>query len=202
MSVEMFRRWHKPLRWLFHMYAHSDSTMQVQETSFEDQKESGVTLGPKEWQVLCRDFDIVPELGTMAKAGNCFTMGNISLAHEGDAQQCNFEEFNAIMRRLVDYIPLFLELPSYNSRVAAVLGYMRKKACEYDRTPGRGDLKNRRMGDIKVWRSDYVDMVNYEYCIPAHLGYSLSLMHCLEIVDSLILKVFGKHVVTYAPNPW
>ena len=49
----MFRRWHKPLRWLFHMYAHSDSTMEVQETSFEDQKESGVTLGPKEWQVLC-----------------------------------------------------------------------------------------------------------------------------------------------------
>lgn len=201
-AVEMFRRWHKPLRWLFHMYAHADATTEVKETSFEEQQEAGVTMGPREWQILCRDFDIVPELGTMDKSGKCFVKGNIALNHEGDKQECSFEEFNSIMRRLVEYIPLFNKLPSYNSRVAAVMGYMRKKACVYDKTDGRGDLKNRRMGDLRVWQSDYVDMVNYEYEVPAHLGYSLSLMHVLEIVDGLILKIFNKHILTYAPNSW
>ena len=202
-AVEMFRRWHKPMRWLFHMYAHSDNSTEVQETSFQDQKESAVTLGPKEWQILCRDFDIIPELGDMAKAGKCFVRGNVSLKTAGDNNQCTFEEFNSILRRLVEYLPLFNELPSYNARVAAVMGYMRRKACDYDKTEGRGDLKNRRMGDLRVWQSDYVDMIKYEYEIPKHLGYSLSLIHVLEIIDETIMvKVFNKHFLTFAPNAW
>jgi hypothetical protein len=56
-----------------------------QEDNFEDQREAGITLGPREWQILCRDFDIVPRLGEMAKAGKCFVRGNISVKHEGDS---------------------------------------------------------------------------------------------------------------------
>lgn len=82
------------------------------------------------------------------------------------------------------------------------MGYLRQHACSYDKSKARGDLKNRRMGDMKVWKSDYVDMVTYDYCVPAHLGYSLSLMHCLEIVDELVLSIFGQHILTFAPNPW
>ena len=85
-AVEMFRRWHKPMRWLFHMYAHSDSSLIVQEDSFEEQQESGITLGPREWQILCRDFDVVPELGEMAKAGKCFVRGNISVVRVDGAR--------------------------------------------------------------------------------------------------------------------
>ena len=57
-------------------------------------------MGPREWQILCREFDIVPELGNMDKSGKCFVKGNIALGHEGDKQECSFEEFNSIMRRL------------------------------------------------------------------------------------------------------
>jgi hypothetical protein len=85
-AVEMFRRWHKPMRWLFHMYAHSDSSLKVQEDSFEEQQEAGITLGPREWQILCRDFDVVPELGEMAKAGKCFVRGNISVVRVDGAR--------------------------------------------------------------------------------------------------------------------
>ena len=164
----MFRRWHKPLRWLFHMYAHSDSSTNVKEESFEEQSEAGITMGPREWQILCRDFDVVPELGEMAKAGKCFVRGNISVKHEGDSQQCSFEEFNSILRRLIEYIPLLNELPSYNARVAGIMGYLRQKACDYDKSNRRGDLKNRRMGDLKVWKSDYVDMVTVRKQTSGH----------------------------------
>ena len=97
---------------------------------------------------------------------------------------------------------MLMELPSYNARVACIMGHLRRHACNYDKSEARGDLKNRRMGDMKVWKSDYVDMVTYDYCVPAHLGYSLSLMHCLEIVDEMVLSIFGQHILTFAPNPW
>jgi hypothetical protein len=201
-AVEMFRRWHKPMRWLFHMYAHSDSTLRVQEKSFEEQKESGVTLGPREWQILCRDFDLVPFQSSMDAAGKCFVRGNISVKHEGDSNNASFEEFNAILRRFIEQTKRYSQLPSYSSRVAALMGYLRRMARDFDATDQRGTLKNRRMGDIRVWKSDYVDMTEYQYKVPAHLGYSLSLMHVLELVDELILKIFSKHILTFAPGAW
>merc|ERR1711871_1698614 len=201
-SVEMFRRWHKPMRWLFHMYAHSDASLTVKENTFEEQKESAITIGPREWQIMCHDFDLVPEISKMSDADKCFVKGNISLKHQGDTNECNFEEFNSIMRRFIEITPLYRELPSYSSRIAAVMGYMRRKARDFDATDERGTMKNRRMGDKDVWMSDYVDMVEYDYRVPAHLGYSLSLMHVLEIVDGLIYKVFNQHFLSFTPCAW
>lgn len=201
-SVEMFRRWHKPMRWLFHMYAHSDASLRVKENTFAEQKESAVTMGPREWQIMCHDFDLVPEITSMADAGKCFVKGNISLKHEGDSNECSFEEFNSIMRRFIEITQLYRELPSYSARIAAVMGYMRRQAREFDATPDRGTMKNRRMGDRDVWQSDYVDMVEYDYRVPAHLGYSLSLMHVLEIVDGMICKIFDRHILSFTPGAW
>jgi hypothetical protein len=201
-SVEMFRRWHKPMRWLFHMYAHSDASLRVKENTFEEQKESAVTMGPREWQIMCHDFDLVPEITSMADAGKSFVKGNISVKHEGDSNECSFEEFNSIMRRFIEITPLYRELPSYAARIAAVMGYMRRQAREFDATPERGTMKNRRMGDRDVWQSDYVDMVEYDYRVPAHLGYSLSLMHVLEIVDGMICKIFDRHILSFTPGAW
>ena len=75
----MMDNWKKPLEYLYYMYAHADCGMLVKEESFYEQKMAGLQIGIREWQILCRDFNVTPCMGTVKENSNHYHSANISL---------------------------------------------------------------------------------------------------------------------------
>ena len=83
-AIALFKRWNKPLRWIFKMYAHADTSMNVREDTFADQQFASINIGPREWQIMVRDFRIVPDLESMQIANWSYRMANVSMRTDGE----------------------------------------------------------------------------------------------------------------------
>ena len=58
--------------------------LRINNKGFYEQKMSGLQIGIREWQILCRDFLITPCMGTVKENSNHYHGTNISMKTEGD----------------------------------------------------------------------------------------------------------------------
>jgi len=200
-SVIMMETWTKPLKWLYYMYAHADCGMLVKEETFYEQKMSGLQIGIREWQILCRDFLITPCMGTVKENSNHYHSANISMKTEGDKLAMEFDEFCCAFRHIAREAPCLQEIPSEEERILAMMSFMRRQACIVDKNE-RGTLKNRRMGDRRHWTSKVIPMIEWRRTIPAHFGFTPQSVMVMEILDDLVFDTFGVHTLPNVPVPW
>ena len=200
-AVDMLVDWKKPLKWLYYMYAHADCGMLVKELTFEDQKLGGEQIGIREWQILVRDFNLSPAMGTIKENSNHYFSANISLKTEGDIMAMEFNEFMCAFRHMANEAPCLQELPTERARIEAMMGFMRRQACLYDKKD-RGSLKNRRMGDRRHWTSPAIPMIEYQRTVPGHFGFTPQMVICMEILDDVVFDKFGTHTLPNCPVPW
>ncbi len=200
-SVLMMNNWKKPLEWLYYMYAHADCGMLVKEETFYEQKMAGLQIGIREWQILCRDFNVTPCMGTVKENSNHYHSANISLKTEGDKMAMEYDEFCCAFRHIAREAPCLQEIPSEAERIIALMSFMRRQACIVDKVE-RGTLKNRRMGDRRHWSSNVIPMIEWKRTIPAHFGFTPQSVIVMEILDDLVFDIFGVHTLPNVPVPW
>jgi hypothetical protein len=200
-AVQMMQEWKKPLKWLYYMYAHADCGMVVREGSFHEQKMGGEQIGIREWQILVRDFKLAPSMGTIKECSNHYHSANISLKTEGDAMSMEWDEFLCAFRHMAREAPSLQEIPTESERIVAMMSFMRRQACEYDKKD-RGSLKNRRMGDRRHWTESKIPLIEFRRTIPGHFGFTPQSVMCMEILDDLIFEKFGCHSLPNCPVPW
>jgi hypothetical protein len=200
-SVVMMDNWKKPLEWLYYMYAHADCGMLVKEESFYEQKMAGLQIGIREWQILCRDFNVTPCMGTVKENSNHYFSANISLKTEGDKMAMEYDEFCCAFRHIAREAPCLQEIPSEQERIVALMSFMRRQACNVDKKE-RGTLKNRRMGDRRHWANNVIPMLEWKRTIPAHFGFTPQSVIVMEILDDLVFDMFGVHTLPNVPVPW
>ena len=136
---------------------------------------SGLQIGIREWQILCRDFLITPCMGTVKENSNHYHSANISMKTGGDKLAAEFDEFCCAFRHIAREAPCLQEIPSEERRILAMMSFMRRQACIVDKNE-RGTLKNRRMGDRRHWTSKVIPMIEWRRTIPALRIHSQSVM--------------------------
>ena len=99
------------------MYAHADCGMLVKEETFYEQKMSGLQIGIREWQILCRDFLITPCMGTVKENSNHYHSANVKFIDRGrQIGHGRFDEFCCAFRHIAREAPCLQEIPLRNCR--------------------------------------------------------------------------------------